>query len=47
MCCARVENKTSKVKRPSRKIANTLLIREKGKKTFDSRASAEKLVNVH
>ena len=46
MCYAKVENKTSKVKNLSRAIANTLLIREKGK-TFDRRASAEKLVNIH
>ena len=46
MCYARLENKTSKVKSFSREIANTLLIGEKGR-TFDSRKSAEKLVNIH
>ena len=46
MCYGRAENKTSKVKNLSRKIANTLLIREKGR-TFDSRKSAEKMVNIH
>ena len=46
MYYVRAENKKSKVKSLSREIANTLLIREKGR-AFDSRKSAEKLVNIN
>ena len=46
MCYARRENKTSRVKNLFREIANTLLIREKGR-SFEWQESAEKLVNIH
>ena len=46
MCYAGFENKRSRLKSLSRKIANTLLIREKGR-TFKRQKSAEKLANIH
>ena len=46
MCYAMLENKTSRIESLLREIANTLLIREKGR-TFESQKSTEKLVNIH
>ena len=45
MCNVGLENKVSRVETLSREIANTLLIRGKGR-TFESQKSAEKLVNI-
>ena len=46
MCYARRENKTSRAKSLLREIANTRLIRKKGR-SFECKESAEKLVNIH
>ena len=46
MCYARLENKTSRVESLPWEIANTLLLKEKGRR-FESQKSLEKLVKLH
>ena len=46
MCYAKLENKTSRRKSLSCEIANTLLLREKGR-TWENQENAENLVNIN